>query len=175
MPAAFLLLPHAAPPGAGYAGAPVADVSAQFARVDLGVVSLESTASWRFFPMNGRIVARPTNGVGVLQVVRMPADAVPPPASHERCMAAAKDASGFEHPGSGINRAKIHEENCLAGGESFTVGADFVRVWYRHCPDGMVSAWYVCPTNRAAERSVVQSVRECDHMIASVSLPPPMA
>ncbi len=153
----------------------MADGAVQFARVDLGVLSLEATTSWRFFPINDRIVGRPTSGVGVVQIVRLPPGAIPPPASHERCMAAAKEASGYDHPGPGSNRAKDHEENCLAGGESFTVGDDFVRVWYRHCPDGMVAAWYVCPGDRARERSVVQSVRECDRMIATASLPPPMA
>lgn len=147
----------------------------QFARVDLGVVSFESTSSWRFFPINDRIVARPTNGVGVMQIVRLPPGVVQPPASHERCMAAAKAASGYEPEGSGVNRALDHEENCLAGGESFNVGIDFLRVWYRQCPDGMVAAWFACPADRAAERAVVQAVRECDRMIATVSLPPPMA
>ena len=37
-----------------------------YARVDLGVVSFEATRSWRFFPMEGRVVGRPTNGVGVM-------------------------------------------------------------------------------------------------------------
>ena len=107
------------------------DSPTQFARVDLGIVSLEATASWRFFPMNGRIVGRPTHGVGVLQIVRLPAGAVRPPASHEQYMAAAKEASGFDHPGCGGNRAKEYDENCMAGGESFDVGPDHVRVWYR--------------------------------------------
>src|SRR5688500_1384733 len=134
---------------------PDAPTPTPFARVDLGVVSFEATPSWRFFPMDGRIVGRPTNGVGLVQIVRLPAGAVPPPASHERCMGAAKAASGYDHPGPGSNRAKDHEFNCLAGGESFAVGGDFVRVWYRHCPDGMVAAWYACPAQRAKERSIV--------------------
>ena len=156
-----------------YAGIVMPDAPALFSRVDLGVVSFESTDTWRFFPMDGRIVGRPTNGVGVLQIVRMPAGTVSPPASHERCMAAAKDASGFDHPGPGSNRAKDHEENCMAGGESFDVGGDFVRVWYRYCPDGMVAAWYACPVDRAKERSVARAICECDRMMATVSLPPP--
>ncbi len=125
--------------------------------------------------MDGRIVGRPSSGVGIMQMVRLPADVVPPPASHERCMGAAKAASGYDHPGSGVNRALDHEENCMAGGESFAVATDFVRVWYRYCPDGMVAAWFACPADRAKERAVVQAVRECDRMIATVSLPPPMA
>lgn len=149
------------------------DTPTQFARVDLSVVSFEATSSWRFFPMDGRIVGRPTNGVGLLQIVRLPGAAVPPPASHERCMAAAKDASGYDIPGAGVNGAKEHEDNCLAGGESFATGGDFVRVWYRQCPDGLVAAWFACPAHRATERLVEQSVRECDRMIATVSLPPP--
>jgi hypothetical protein len=150
-------------------------VPTPFARVDLGVVSFEATPSWRFFPMEDRIVGRPTNGVGVVQIVRLPDDAVSPPASHERCMAVAKETSGYQATGPGNYRARDYEENCLAGGESFTVGDDFVRVWYRHCPAGMVAAWYACPANRSKERSVVQAVRECDRMIATVALPPPVA
>jgi hypothetical protein len=145
----------------------------QFARVNLGVVSFESTSSWRFFPMEGRIVGRPMNGVGVMQLVPLPSDVVPPSASHEQCMAAAKAASGYDIPGSGSNRAQDRDENCLAGGETFTVGADLVRVWYRLCPDGMVAAWFACPADRANEGGVVRAMRECDRMIATVNLPPP--
>ncbi len=152
------------------------DTPTQFSRVDFGMMSFESTsASWRFFPMDGRIVGRPANGVGVMQLVRLPAHVVLPPASHERCMGAAKAASGCDHPGPGSNRARDYEENCMAGGESFAVGADFLRVWYRYCPDGLVAAWFACPAKRATERTVAQAVRECDRMIATVSLPPPMA
>src|SRR5215203_1056675 len=134
------------------------DAPTQYARVDLGVVSFEATDSWRFFPMDGRIVGRPTNGVGVMQIVRLPAGVVSPPASHERCMGAAKEASGCACQGPGSNRARDYEENCMAGGESFAVGGDFMRVWYRYCPDGMVAAWFACPANRAKERTVAKAI-----------------
>src|SRR5829696_2771249 len=93
----------------------------QSTRVDLGMVSLEAAPAWRFFPMDGRIVGRPTSGVGVMQIVRLPAGVVPPSPSHEICMAAAKEASGYVHDGPGVERAKEHGDNCLAGGESFEI------------------------------------------------------
>jgi hypothetical protein len=144
-------------------------------RVDLGMVSLNAAPGWRFYPLDGRIVARPASGVGVFEIVALPPDAVMGHPSHERCMAAAVAASSYEVEPPGIDRAKEQEEQCLAGGESFRVEGDFVRIWYRHCPDGMVAAWFGCKETRAAERSVLESMRQCDHMISSVRLPPPVS
>jgi hypothetical protein len=63
---------------------------------------------------------------------------------------------------------------CLAGGESFRVGTDFVRIWYRHCPDGMIAAWFAVKAGRITERGVRDSIHDCDHMVATVRVPPPV-
>jgi len=139
------------------------------------MISLETGAAWRFFPMADRVIGRPITGVGVMQIVRLPDGVVPPRPSHEQCMAAALHAAGYDRDAPGSYRAKEYSDDCIAGGESFDMGSDHVRVWYRHCRDGMLAAWYACPAARARERSVVQSIRECDQMVATLRLPPPMA
>lgn len=139
------------------------------------MVSLDAAPGWRFYPLDSRIVGRPASGVGVFAIVPLARDAVKSPPSHEVCMAAAVAVSGYEVSPPGVDRAKEYCDTCLAGGESFRAEGDFVRVWYRHCPDGMVAAWFACKERRAAERSVLESMRQCDHMISSVRLPPPLS
>ena len=90
-------------------------------------------------------------------------------------MAVALAAAGYDRDAPGMFRAKEYADDCLAGGESFDIGDAHVRVWYRHCPDGMLAAWFACPIERAKERSVVRSIRECDMMVATLRLPPPVA
>jgi hypothetical protein len=143
--------------------------------VDLGTVHLEAAPGWRFFPIDDRIVGRPASGVGVLQIVRLPDDAIPPPATHERCMAAAVAASEYQVDPPGMDRAKEWEDQCLAGGESFRSGGDFVRVWYRHCGDGLVAAWFACKLERAKATVVAHAIRDCDRMVASLRVPPPVS
>src|SRR5688572_5642780 len=146
-----------------------------FPGVNLGLVSLDAAPGWRFFPMADRVVGRPESGVGGIQVVRIPVDRVPWPASHEICMAAAVQASGYDVHGPGVDRAREGSEFCLAGGESFRAGEDFVRIWYRHCPDGMVGAWFAVKNLRAPERGVKDSISQVDHMVATLRVPPPVA
>jgi hypothetical protein len=143
--------------------------------VDLGAVHLEAAPGWRFYPMEDRVIGRPASGIGVIQLRRLSSDAEPAAASHELLMAAAIIASGFGLQGPGSDRAKDQFDHALAGGESFRAGADYVRVWYNHSPRGTVAAWFACPINRADERSVLQLIRDCDRMVASVRLPPPVS
>ena len=145
------------------------------AALDLGDVSLVAEPEWRFYPLDHRVVGRPESGVGVIQLQRLPLDVVPWPASHEMCMAAATSASGYALEPPGFDRALEREDNCLAGGESFRSGNDFVRVWYRHCPDGMVAAWFAFPAQRAHERAVRDLIAQCDRMISSVRVAPPIS
>jgi len=142
--------------------------------VNLGVVSLAAAPGWSFFPMEDRVVGRPASGVGGIQVVRVPIERAPWPASHELCMAAAAQAAGMDVQGPGADRAKEHNEYCMAGGESFQVGEDFVRIWYRHCPDGMIAAWFAVKAARAGEKSVRDSISECDGMVATVRVVGPV-
>ena len=144
------------------------------ANLDLGLIHLCSAPGWRFFPLEDRVIGRPESGVGGIQVVRLGLMKVPWPASHEICMAAAVEASGYQVQGPGSDRAREFNDFCLAGGESFRTGADFVRIWYRHCPDGMIAAWFAVKAGRATERAVRDSIHECDHMIATVRVPPPV-
>jgi hypothetical protein len=90
-------------------------------------------------------------------------------------MAAALEAAGYDRDAPGSGRAKEYCDNCIAGGESFDMGHDFVRVWYRHCQDGMIAAWYACPSERAKERTVIQTMNDADRMIATLRLSPPVA
>ena len=90
-------------------------------------------------------------------------------------MSVAVAATHQKIEGPGFDRAKEFGDCCLAGGESFRVGPNYMRVWYRHCPDGMVAAWFRCKQARAAERSVIESLRAADRMISSVRVPPPVA
>jgi hypothetical protein len=146
------------------------------ARVDLGMVCLEAAPGWRFYPIGDRIVGRPASGVGVVQIKILSEGTLAPNASHEQGMAAAVAASAYqdlEKPG--VDRAQQADGPCLAGGESYRFGRDFVRVWYRRCPGGAVAAWFACRANRAREADVVQSIRDCDHMLATVELTPPVA
>lgn len=143
--------------------------------IDLGIAALDASPAWHFFPTDDRVVGQPLSGVGVMQIVRLQAANLPAQPTHEQCMAAALAAAGYERDAPGIHRAKEYEDDCIAGGESFDIGADRLRVWYRHCPDGMLAAWFACPIDRARERSVVESMRQCDKMVATLRVPPPMA
>src|SRR5262249_40405933 len=120
-------------------------------------------------------VARPASGVGLFEIVKVSRGSAKSHPSHEVCMAAAVQASGYEVEPPGIDRAKEYDDTCLAGGESFRVEGDFVRVWYRCCPDGMIAGWFGCKEKPRAERSVLESMRQCDHMISSARLPPPVS
>ena len=144
-------------------------------RVDLGLLSLETAPGWQFYPMRDRVIGRPANGVGGIHIVRLPLSSVAWPATHEVCMSAAIEASGQEVETPGSDRAREYGEQCLAGGESFHSGTDYVRIWYRHCPDGMIAAWFACKQIRMRERAVVDSVREADKMVATVRVAPPLA
>ena len=139
------------------------------------MVTLDASPGWSFFPLQDRLVGRPSSGVGGVQIVRVPRAKAPWPASHELCMAAAIDSSGYTVESPGTDRARYIGETCMAGGESFHGGDDFVRIWYRHCPDGMVAAWFAVKAMRVEERSVMDTIRQCDQMIATIRLPPPVS
>ena len=143
--------------------------------VDLGIVSLAPSPRWNFFPFEDRVIGRPACGVGAMQIIRLPDGVVPRRPSHEQCMAAALQAAGYDRDAPGSSRAQEYCSDCLAGGESFDIGSDYVRVWYRHCPDGIVAAWYAIPGERAKERSIIQLLNDADRMVATIRLRPPCA
>jgi hypothetical protein len=149
------------------------DVKPQSLRVDLGPLSLDPAPGWRFYPINGRVVGRPENRVGVLTITEVPDEALPAAASHEQCMSTAVAASGYTVEPPGFDRAKEFGDACMAGGESYRSGRDFVRVWYRRCAGSIVVAWYGCKGDRACEHGVIESIRDCDRMIATARVPPP--
>src|SRR5205085_2524843 len=60
--------------------------------MQLGPVRFEAAPGWWFYPMRHSIAGRPKSGVGVFQVKPIPAVALPKPATHEVCMAAAMNA-----------------------------------------------------------------------------------
>jgi hypothetical protein len=93
------------------------------------------------------------------------------------CMVAAKSTAGVSgDTGPGGDRARDRMENCLAGGESFrTASGDFVRVWYHHCPAGLIVAWFSCPAGREHEQLVKDLIKDCERMVLSLHLPPPLA
>ena len=143
--------------------------------VDLGVVGFEAAPGWNYFPMDRRVIARPHNRVGVFTITTERRGSVPCPASHEMCMVAAKETAGLAGEGPGLDRARDQLDSCLAGGESFRLGADFVRVWYHHCPAGLIVGWFACPAGREQEQTVKELIRDCERMILSLYLPPPVA
>ena len=143
--------------------------------LDLGIVGFDAPPGWNFFPMADRIVARPQSGVGVLTISVAQRGAVTGTATHERCMVAAKQAAGLHAEGPGADRARDHLETCLAGGESFHAGADFIRVWYHHCPPGLIVAWFSAPAARQDEPLVKELVKDCERIILSLYLPPPVS
>ena len=124
--------------------------------------------------MDDRLACRPMSGVGVLQITPVAQPALPADATHEMRMAAAKEASGYELDGPGVDKAKETIEGGSAGGESFRAGRDYVRIWYHQRPEGLVIAWFACPKKRIAERSVARLIGQCDRIIASLRLPPTM-
>ena len=144
--------------------------------VDLGIVGFEAPPGWNFFPIGHRVIARPTNRVGVMTISVEHQDAVAGPPSHEMCMVVAKAAAGIDESiGPGSDRARDQLENCLAGGESFMVGADFMRLWYHHCPAGLVVAWFSCPGGREQEQLVKDLIKDCERVVLSLALPPPVS
>ena len=144
----------------------------QSLRVDLGPLSLDAAPGWRFYPIDGCVVGRPENRVGVLTITRVPGDALPRSASHEQCMSTAVAASGYTVDPPGFDRAKEFGDSCMAGGESYRAGPNFVRVWYRRCADGIIAAWFGMDCDW---HSVMESIRDCDRMIATMELAPPTA
>ncbi|MEA2709203.1 MAG: hypothetical protein QOF78_1804 [Phycisphaerales bacterium] len=143
--------------------------------LDLGIVGFDAPPGWNFFPIGQRVIARPENRVGVLTISVEQRNAITGPPSHEMCMVAAKAAAGISSEGPGTDRARDHLDNCLAGGESFRVGADFMRVWYHHCPSGLIVAWFSAPAAREDEPLVKQLIKDCERIILSLHLPPPIA
>ena len=142
-------------------------------RLELGPMSMDMPPGWRFYPMEDRVACRPLSGVGVLQIKPVP-DTLPPNPTHEMLMAAAKEASGYEIDGPGVDKAKEAIDGGQAGGESFRAGRDYVRVWYHRRPEGLVLAWFAVPKKRIAERSVLRLIGQSDKIMASVRLPPVM-
>lgn len=143
--------------------------------LDLGIVGFHAPPEWNFFPMTQRVIGRPTNRVGVLTISVEQRDAIAGPASHEMCMVVAKSLAGLESEGPGADRAKDQVENCMAGGESFRTAGDFVRVWYHHCPAGLVVAWFNAPVEREEEQLVKALVKDCERIVLSLQLPPPLS
>jgi hypothetical protein len=140
-------------------------------RVDIGPVSLAVPPQWQFYPLEDRVVGRHASKVGILQIKVLPPGAAPRDASHEMFMAVARDMSGYELEGTGSDPAKERIGCCLAGGESFRSGNDFVRVWYHHRPEGLAVASFACKAKRVGERTVAQLIRQCDKIVASIRLP----
>ncbi len=140
-------------------------------RVDIGPLSLIVPQQWQFYPLDDRVVGRHASKVGVLQIKVLPTTATPPDATHEMLMAVARDMSGYELEGPGSDKAKERIDSFLAGGESFCSGRDFVRAWYHQRPEGLAVASFSCKAKRVSERSVVQLIRQCDRIIASIRLP----
>src|SRR5439155_6333829 len=140
-------------------------------RVDIGPVSLNAPPEWQFYPLEDRVVGRHASKVGVLQIKVLPTSSAPAGASHEMFMGLARDMSGYELEGTGSDPAKERIGCCMAGGESFRSGNDFVRVWYHHRPQGVAVASFSCKAKRIGERSVTKLIRECDKIIASIRLP----
>jgi hypothetical protein len=143
--------------------------------LDLGIVGFDAPPGWNFFPMDQRVIARPENRVGVLTISVAQRHAVNGVASHEMCMVAAKQAAGLDAEGPGADRARDHLDACLAGGESFRTATDFIRVWYHHCPAGLVVAWFSAPLAREDEPLVKDLVKDCERIVLSLHLPPPVA
>ena len=141
-------------------------------RVELGPFCISVPDGWRFYPMEDRLACRPLSGVGILQITMLPQDSLPTNASHEIFMHSAKEASGYELEGPGIDKAKETIDQGQAGGESFRAGRDFVRVWYHRRPEGLILAWFAVPIKRIAERSVARLIGQSDKMIASLRVPP---
>ena len=143
--------------------------------LDLGIVGFDAPAGWNFFPMRDRVIARPENRVGVLTISVAQRNAVTGTPSHEICMVAAKAAAGLSDEGPGADRARDHLDACLAGGESFRTASDFIRVWYHYCPCGLIVAWFSAPLAREVEPLVKSLVKDCERIVLSLHLPPPLA
>ena len=137
----------------------------------LGPVRLEAAPGWWFYPMRDSIAGRPKSGVGVFQVRPVPAVALPKPATHEVCMAAAMSACGYQVHGPGMDPARDRIGRCVFGGESFRTRGTFVRIYYHHGPRGFAFGTFSCKANRTIEKAVRQSIRDCDEMMLTVRLP----
>jgi hypothetical protein len=143
--------------------------------LDLGIVGFDAPPGWNFFPMAERVIARPENRVGVLTISVAQRDAVAGPPSHEICMAVAKHAAGLDAEGPGADRARDHLDSSLAGGESFRTAGDFMRVWYHYAPAGLIVAWFSAPLEREDEPLVKALVKDCERIVLSLQLPPPVS
>jgi hypothetical protein len=141
--------------------------------LDLGVMSFDAPQDWRFFPLDERIVGRPNDLPGVLNVMKVHGNALPQSVTHESSMSTARAAVQYELPDHGFDRAYDQLGNCVAGGESFLIDNDFIRIWYHHCAGGLVIAWFGCPKKAMEESAVRMLIRQCDQLIASVKLPGP--
>jgi len=139
--------------------------------MQLGPVRIEAAPGWWFYPMPDSVAGRPQSGVGVFQVKPIPAVALPKPATHEVCMAAAMGACGHHVTGPGIDPARDRIGKCVFGGESFRAKGTFVRVYYHHGPRGFAVGTFACKANRVIEKTVRQSIRDCDEMMLTVRLP----
>ncbi|MEO6435070.1 MAG: hypothetical protein ABIP55_04820 [Tepidisphaeraceae bacterium] len=142
-------------------------------RVDLGLMSIDIPPEWQFFPIKNHLTARPASGVGVLQISCCATEPIPN-SSHEILMGVAKEASGYAIDEPGIDKAKEAIDRGVAGGESFRLARDYVRIWYHRRPEGLVLAWFACPVMRITEKAVFQLVGQCDKMVASIRLPATM-
>ena len=143
--------------------------------LDLGIVNFDAPPEWNFFHMSQRVIGRPANRVGVLTISTEHRYAITSAPSHEMCMGVAKEAAGLDGEGPGADRARDQIENCLAGGESFRTPGDFMRVWYHHCPAGLIVAWFSAPLEREDEPLVKQLVKDCERIVLSLQLPPPVS
>ena len=145
--------------------------------LDLGIVGFDAPAGWNFFPMSQsqRVIGRPENRVGVLTISLAQRHAVTGPPSHEMCMVAAKQAAGLDAEGPGADRARDQLESSLAGGESFRTAADFIRVWYHYTPAGLIVAWFSAPLAREDEPLVKDLIKDCERIVLSLQLPPPLS
>ena len=139
--------------------------------VDLGVVAFDAPEHWRFFPLDSGVIGRPIDLPGVLNVIVVHGKSLPPCLTHEGCMSTARAAVHYTLPRHGFDRARDQIGNCVAGGESYLVDNDFVRIWYHQCEDGLVIGWFGCPKPALEELPVRHLIGQCDRLIASVKLP----
>lgn len=139
--------------------------------VDLGVIAFDAPEDWRFFPMDEGFVGRPIDLPGVLNVIVVHGNRLPPCLTHDGCMSTARAAVQYNLPEHGFDRARDQIGPCVAGGESFQVDNDFLRIWYHQCADGLAIAWFGCPKKAMQDPAVQMLIRQCDRLIASVRLP----
>lgn len=139
--------------------------------VDLGLISFDAPDHWRFFPLDQGVVGRPMDLPGILNVIVVQGNNLPPCLTHDGCMSTARAAVQYELPVRGFDRARDQLGACVAGGESYFTTNDFVRIWYHQCATGLVVSWFGCPKKAMEEPAVQSLIRQCDLLIASVKLP----